>query len=410
MSANQTRLRRLALSIAVATVYAASAVLSSRFALVSTITPIWIPMGVAVGALVVWGRRLWPSILIGGAFFEFLVGTPPEVGVMKTLGGVIAAVAMSWALEHTDFTPRFSSMKSGAVLVIVGTLGTTISASVGTSAMAMGGLIAPTEVVATFWVWWAGDAMGVVLVAPFLMSVRLLAGHQISQLTRHAAEVLPLTTAAILVTAFVVGSGHPLLFALVPFVVGAAYRWEIYGAATVGLAIAITATLLSDGITGTFAAGDLPTSMARLLAFNATIAITGTIFAGLVTEKRRNLAQNQVLRAEATRLAADRAVLLDASQMRLRDAQIAGGVACWEVDMLSGEIIVGRSLQDLAGIDVSDEKIDMDSVRSAVHPDDFDRLTTSFRTPRSGWSLTTVRRDGSGYEDAPCARTEDCDS
>src|SRR5437764_10916674 len=48
----------------------------------------------------------------------------------------------------------------------------TISATVGTSVLALSGTVPTGSFLPTWTVWWTGDAMGVLLVAPLLLSLR----------------------------------------------------------------------------------------------------------------------------------------------------------------------------------------------------------------------------------------------
>jgi integral membrane sensor domain MASE1 len=61
-----TGLARVVLGLAVVTAYVGSAKLGLALSVEhGVITPVWAPTGIALAALVLFGRSLWPAVAIG---------------------------------------------------------------------------------------------------------------------------------------------------------------------------------------------------------------------------------------------------------------------------------------------------------------------------------------------------------
>src|SRR4029450_3482171 len=76
-------------------------------------------------------------------------------------------------LRRTDFRMELDRLRDALALVFLGALtGMLISATVGSGVLALAGAIPASDFWPTWSVWWTGDAMGVLVVAPFLLVLR----------------------------------------------------------------------------------------------------------------------------------------------------------------------------------------------------------------------------------------------
>src|SRR5438128_10986096 len=68
-------LKRLAGVVALAAVYFCAGKLGLLLAFVNaSVSPVWVPTGIALAALLLWGYRMWPGIFLGA--FLFYIATP----------------------------------------------------------------------------------------------------------------------------------------------------------------------------------------------------------------------------------------------------------------------------------------------------------------------------------------------
>ncbi|MFY9552436.1 MAG: MASE1 domain-containing protein, partial [Thermoanaerobaculia bacterium] len=70
------------------------------------VTAIWPPTGIALAALVLYGRRLWPGVVAGALLVNASAGTPPAAAVVIAFGDTLEALAAVTLLRGAaDFRP-----------------------------------------------------------------------------------------------------------------------------------------------------------------------------------------------------------------------------------------------------------------------------------------------------------------
>ncbi|MGH7858955.1 MAG: MASE1 domain-containing protein, partial [Candidatus Binatia bacterium] len=102
-----SRLVRRGVSILLlAGVYLAFARLGMQLALPGEhVSPIWPPVGIALGALLLWGRWLWPGIWLGSLTADLLNGASPALALFMSIGSVLAPVIGAELLRRLRFRP-----------------------------------------------------------------------------------------------------------------------------------------------------------------------------------------------------------------------------------------------------------------------------------------------------------------
>jgi integral membrane sensor domain MASE1/anti-sigma regulatory factor (Ser/Thr protein kinase) len=270
----------------VAVAYYAAARLGLRLALVGeNITPFWPPTGIAVAAFLLLGRSVWPGVVLAA----FLVNLPISTGALPAaataVGNTLAPLVAATLLARVGFHRQVDRSRDAAAIVFVGALlSMTISASVGTGVLVASGALAAAELPGSWAVWWAGDAMGVLVVTPFILSLvppwRRAGGAR----WRHLeAAVLFALTATVSVVA--TGADPHLMFLVIPLVGLAAWRFQQRGAAPAALLVVVVAAWAAAKGIGPWRDGTLLEKMLTLQAFNATVAFCSFFFAAVVTER-----------------------------------------------------------------------------------------------------------------------------
>src|SRR6267143_625006 len=164
--------------------------LSLRLALVhGQVTPIWPPTGIALIAILVLGRRVWPAVFLAALAVNLPIG-PSTWGAMSiAAGNTIAPLAAGALLERARFRIELDRLRDATALILLGALvAMTISATAGTCVLVLSNTVSTDGFWSTWAVWWTGDAMGVLLVAPFLLN--LLPNTRSPALTLHMAAEL----------------------------------------------------------------------------------------------------------------------------------------------------------------------------------------------------------------------------
>ena len=161
--------------------------ISGRFGLLMAVPPgyatvIWPPSGIALGALIIYGWRLWPGILIG----SFLLNThisgaySAETGLdtIKALSALaIASGSTLQGLAGYALVKRvlglpltFHKIREVAVLfVITGPLACIVAASIGVLSLYVSGLMPADRLLDNWVTWWTGDIFGIVVFLPLML-------------------------------------------------------------------------------------------------------------------------------------------------------------------------------------------------------------------------------------------------
>ncbi|WP_394616820.1 MASE1 domain-containing protein [Lentzea sp. JNUCC 0626] len=284
-------LRTVGTIAVVALAYFATAQVGLVLALVKgQVTPLWLPTGISVAALLIAGRRIWPGIALG-AFAANISLSAPLVSALVITAGNTAAPLLAWyLLTRLGFRPAIDRLKDALLLVFAGALGAMlVSAVVGTMALRFGGVIAWRDVPAVMSVWWTGDAMGVLVFTPLLLTLP----KQWRAPPARLAEAGVLLVSAALVASFVTMSGARLLFLVFPMLIWAALRFQHAIAAPCAAIISVAAVMSAAG--GHFSTTTLLTTMIVLQAFNGSVALTGLILSAITSE--RNEARRAIERA-----------------------------------------------------------------------------------------------------------------
>ena len=158
--------------IGLAAIYVVSAKLSLALAIPpGYATPIWPPAGIALAALLFFGRRAWPGIWLGAAAVNYAVESSLvsafTIGVGNSLEGVVAALLV----ERRQSDPRdFRRAEDVVSFIVICVIAASVAASVASVALALNNSLPWALAFRNWWTWWQGDLAGMIIVAPLLLS------------------------------------------------------------------------------------------------------------------------------------------------------------------------------------------------------------------------------------------------
>jgi hypothetical protein len=154
-------------------VYYGAAKLGLTMAFVAKqVTAVLPPTGIALAALLVFGYRAWPGIALGALLANATTNTPLATAAGIALGNTLDALVGAWLLRRlVQFDPALERVKAVLGLVVLAAgVSTMVSATIGATSLYLGG-VKPCPTYSTMWsVWWLGDAMGDLVVAPLLLT------------------------------------------------------------------------------------------------------------------------------------------------------------------------------------------------------------------------------------------------
>lgn len=157
--------------LALAALYLATAKAGLAFSLLyKSVSPVWPASGVALAGLLLFGVSRWPGIFLG-AFLTTLFWQAPLLASLGTsVGCTLEAVLGALLLRRLGFSTALERVQDVVMFIVGAAMGCTlVSALMGSTTLALGGFLPWYGWVETVWIWWGGDAMGIVVVAPVLL-------------------------------------------------------------------------------------------------------------------------------------------------------------------------------------------------------------------------------------------------
>src|SRR5262245_20488746 len=164
-------MRRTALIVATAGAYFAAAWIGLRLAFeAEQVTLVWPTTGVALAALLLLGRDVWPGIALGAFAANAFANEPLPTAAGIALGNTLEAVFAAWALTRFGVAPSLHRLRDVLALIVGAALASTlISATIGVFCLCATG-VQPWSAAESLWLtWWIGDAISDLVVAPLLL-------------------------------------------------------------------------------------------------------------------------------------------------------------------------------------------------------------------------------------------------
>ncbi|MBI2095333.1 MAG: PAS domain S-box protein [Candidatus Omnitrophica bacterium] len=277
----------------------------------SSATAVWPPTGFSLAMLLIFGRRLWPGILVAAFWVNWTtagnLATSLGIAAGNTLEAVVGAYLVSRYAGGRRVFERSQDILRFAFLA--GMVSTAISATCGVTALTLAGYSEPSGYGAVWFTWWLGDMASDFIVAPLFL---IWGGRSLRRPDpREAAEALALILAIFAVGQLVFGGwiptprGYPLKFLCIPFLLWAAFRFGPRGASGAMLAISILAV---HGAVrgGPFVVEDPHYSLLLLQGYLVVVALAMLMLASMIAERKR-------VEKEILELSARKGAILDAS-------------------------------------------------------------------------------------------------
>ncbi|HZV78391.1 MAG TPA: MASE1 domain-containing protein [Candidatus Binatus sp.] len=254
------------------------------------VTAVWPPTGIAVAALVLLGYRVWPAIYVGAFVANALTHEPPFTAALIAIGNTLGPALGAFFLRRVGFDPALERVRDIVALVIYASaLAMMVPPTNGVAQLALAGIVPWSSYTSVWWLWWVGDSMGVLLVAPliFVWSRARIEPLGLGPLLERAAFALSVGTVSI--TQFL--TTLPLSFSMYPFVIWSALRFSQRATTLAVSWIAIIAILGTLEGMGPFSTGSFDHRLISLVTFAAVLSTTGLVLGALTAERRQARAQ-----------------------------------------------------------------------------------------------------------------------
>jgi len=343
----------------------------------SNLGPVWPAYGVAVGAVLLYGYRIWPAIASAAFIVAFLSPESYWTALGQAAGSTFAAVTGCFLLRRiANFDNSISRLRDALALVLLGGLASAaVSASVGTLVLHASNVHPYSGLGSAWLIYWLGDSTGVLLVTPLMLTApnlfRIRGWKRFAEL--FCLLIILVGSCALVFDDLPIVPVRMVAFAILPVVLWAAIRFGVSGAALSTFIVATIATVETALGSGSFTRGTPFANGIQLDAFFTVLPLTGLTFAALYSERER--AEHE--RAESLREQVAMEVrlqneqLLRTSEERLRLAQHAARVGTFERDVRTGVVTATTEVELMYGLSPGEfDRTAINFFEKLIHPDD----------------------------------------
>lgn len=141
-------------------------------------TAIFPSAGIALASLLLWGTRLWSGVFLGSLILNLWISyelgdittVKVFVAVFVATGATLQAVVASKLIHQTIGFPTTLANDRDIFLFLLfsGPISCLINASFGVASLYFADLLVYSNVIYSWFTWWVGDAIGVMLTAPVM--------------------------------------------------------------------------------------------------------------------------------------------------------------------------------------------------------------------------------------------------
>jgi signal transduction histidine kinase len=278
------------------------------------VAALWPPAGLGLAVLFLYGIRLWPGIVIGDLWLGDY-STPLGTVLGQTVGNTVALVVAALLLRRlTNGRGNLARVFDVLALVACAVVAAVVSAAFGPTSLRLGGVIGADELGRVFRTWTLGDASGVLVVAPALLTWASAGWRDV----RRRDVVEAVLVLVLLVVLAELPPQRDVPYIVFPVLLWAALRFGPRGAATATLVVcSITVWNTTQG-EGPFVRESLTDSLLATQLFIAISALTSLLLAAVTAERER------AARALAATEAAQRAMADEQAALRRVATLVAG--------------------------------------------------------------------------------------
>lgn len=324
----------------------------------------WLPSGLFVSTLLIHPKRFWP-IFILAAFpanlaFDAWHSRPMEMSFLFCCGNCLEAFTGAWLVRFfIKKCPDLSSPKEVVVFTFLSALfSTTLSASIGVATIAW---LGNNPNIGTTWLlWWSGDAVGILVLAPFIIS--WMTRKSIPQLKpARIAETVIVTTGLVVAVVIIIPAdfAHRIAskYLIFLFLLWAAFRFGLRGTSVFSLLLAILGAWVASHLADT-------------TVFNLSQFVNFQLFLGVASFTSLILVASLDQRQKAEKY-------LREVQQRLQMAIHGGNIGLWDWNLCTNETYFSSEWKRQIGYEEDEISNRYEEWQNRLHPDDYDQTLTT---------------------------------
>jgi len=157
-------------------------VIAGRLSLLLAIPPgfvsgLFLPMGIALGAVLIWGLPMAIGVFLGSTLLNISISSSQSISLPTILvaaeiacGSTVASLVGALLIRRYVGFPNSltDERRIFAFFTLGGPIATSLSASIGVVALYCNDIIPAKQMLYSWWTWWIGDAIGVLIATPLV--------------------------------------------------------------------------------------------------------------------------------------------------------------------------------------------------------------------------------------------------
>ena len=362
-------------------------------------SPVWLPSGIAIAALLVLGLRYWPGVAAGvasAALYGLLLrNNDAGIGAVALTSGVLMVTANNtlesvlgaWLIRRfVGQDVCFGTFRSAVTLLGIVMVVCLLAAVTGAAILPAVGLDPWHMYADTMFTWWVGDATGVVLLLPVILSSCTLefTRDNILRIVEFGILGIMLGVAVGMIFAgWVVGGNvHILPYIVIPILMWAVVRLGLRPAGMLLLFFSAFAAWFTMHGIGPFVRQSLTASILIADGFIITNAFTIILLASVICNLRSS--EESLLQSE------------EQLHLTIESADIG----TWNWHIPGGTMTVNATWAGMLGYEPDEIRFTYTVWERLIHADDFDHVMGQLQahldgdTPLYSVEYRIRRKDG----------------
>ncbi len=287
-------MKSLAQNIAVALAYLLTAKLGLLLALDQTnASPVWPPAGIALAACLAIGFRIWPGIFLGAFLSNIIVLAVPfsslpaivlslATAAGNTLEALVGAFLVSRFISATR--PFDRTLDTLRFILLAAVASPVISATIGSAGFCI--YSSDWSHFGRMWLtWWLGDAVGVLVFAPLLLTWEKR--DMFRENRRQTAEAAALLVLLLLAEGVIFPLNAPLEYLIFPVLFWTAFRFGQFETAVTVTLVMVTFLLWTVNGFGPFAAHPINKALLFLQSYLGVASASTLLLSSLVNSRKQ---------------------------------------------------------------------------------------------------------------------------
>ncbi len=255
----------------------------------SIATLLWLPSGIAVGALMRWGKVAIPAIFTAALYVELSLNIPFLPSFYIAISNTLAPLCTVFLLRKFHFNSQLIKHRDIFILISAAMLGMLISSVGALMSLHFNNLAATQDMLRIWFIWWIGDTIGVLLALPLILNLNKSKLFSNSQQNMQLVLWLVVFACCEYVIVNLVQDLNKQFmltaFLILPVLIWASMMFGIVGGSVVVISLCVTAVWLTAQGYGTFYSVDVGEGLFSLWTFMLTLVVTMLLISTLLSER-----------------------------------------------------------------------------------------------------------------------------